>query len=180
MTVKDIYNEILSKTNRPLNLVTIRRRINEAIDFFSNIYDRMILKSQITINCTDINTYYDIPEDYIGVSKVLDADNRKYAHFQMFNNSINFKDTGNYTLVVNVKPNLQQTKDSRLLQNEVVNVNPLFLRPLVFYVLSLIENNAEKSSNYMNAATTLAQEANFMAKRQDGVNRKRISAPLWR
>ncbi|MFL0197391.1 hypothetical protein ACJDU8_17750 [Clostridium sp. WILCCON 0269] len=179
-TVKDVYNEILSKTNKPLNLITIRRRINEAIDFFSSIYDRMILKSEITINCTDINTYYDIPVDYIGVSKVLDADNKKYDHFEMLNNSIKFKNTGNYTLIVTIKPNLQQTKDTRLLQNEVININPLFLRPLIFYVLSLIEDDVSKSSNYMNTANTLAQEANFMAKRQDRANKKRIPAPLWR
>lgn len=178
-TVKDVYNEILSKTNKPLNLATIRRRINEAIDFFS-IYDRMILKSEIAINCTDTDTYYDISVDHIGASKVLDADNKKYDNFQILNSSIKFKDIGNYTLIVNIKPNLQQTRDIRILQNEVINVNPLFLRPLIFYVLSIIEDDPNKSSNYMNTANTLAQEANFMAKKQDNVNKRRIPVPLWR
>ncbi|AZV56077.1 hypothetical protein [Clostridium sp. AWRP] len=179
-TVKDVYKEILSKTNKPLNLATIRRRINEAIDFFSSIYDRMILKSQITISCVDTDTYYEIPVDYIGISKVLDADNKKYYDFQMLNNSIKFKNIGNYTLIVTIKPNLQQTRDIRLLQNEVININPLFLRPLIFYILSLIEDDPNKSSNYMSTANTLAQEANFMAKRQDNANKKRIPALLWR
>ena len=183
MNVKEITDQAIELSGVPIDAFKSRRYINEAIQTLATQYDTACINATTDITCTDINAEYPLPDDCIGVTRII-FQNRKFTDFIIEDGNIIFDYVGTFTIRYIKNPILTERKVyQKELNTDIPSINLLYHRALPFYVASQVllklNPNDPKITKYSSDFNSITQNADAKLNRQ---KRKgaRIKAPLFR
>jgi hypothetical protein len=104
MTVQEIMDQAKMIKGVSISLSAAIRWINDAMDKLSTLYDTACTRDDTTIEAEDTTTEYELPDDNVGVVKVLDSDDNRFLDYMVDNGYIRFDYTGEYTVHYLVQP----------------------------------------------------------------------------
>ena len=184
MTLNDFNEEVVYLTGgEPINLMTIYKFVNKAMDVLANRYDTACIQKTAVINCTDISLEYVLPIDCIGVFKVSE-DNNKYNSYNINEGVISFGRTGDFTLSYYAVPvmTIRQDYDYKL-KSDIPPINSNYFKCMTKYIageiLKINSPNDARINIYTNDFIQEAKEVNDRFKRLKRKN-MRVKAPIWR
>jgi len=184
VNIKEIADQAITLTGGlAIDYFKSRRYINEAMQMLAANYDTACNTDSTTITCTDTNSEYALPEDCIGVTKVLN-DNVKFNCFTVYDNNITFDYKGTYAVRYIKNPALTDRKIyQKELYTDIPGINVLYHRALPFYVAAQIllqaNPNDPRISKLLSDFNNATENVNMklMREKRRGA---RIKAPIFR
>ena len=185
MNLKEIGEETsYLLVGEPVNLMTVTKFTNRCMDVLANRYDTACIRKEIAINITDTNTDYDLPDDLIGIYKVIDVNNNKFKDFVVSDKAINISSKGNFTVKYYAIPVLTTREGYDFnIKTDIPPIDNVYHKCIPYYIaMELLKINDAKSpqiSIYIQDFVQECKEADTRMKRLKRRN-SRIKAPVWR
>lgn len=136
MTGEDIQSYVETRTGRTIERDLILEAINEGLD---EIGDMALLYDTATVDISEIEQWYSLPDDFTYVEKVLkieDDEEYIYQRWEFRNGSIKFFDKGEYEIVARKMPkHLEEISDS------FEDIHRFYYNSLKYYALAWIKEN---------------------------------------
>lgn len=185
MTLTDLMEEVIYLTGgEPVNLMTIYKFANKAMDVLANRYDSACIQKTATVNCTDIETEYAIPTDCIGIYKVIGSNNNKYKNYTVSDGFMRFGTQDTYTISYYAIPVMTtRTAIDTAIKTDIPPVNTNYHKCLVKYIAAeILKINNQQDNRVTLYTDDFIQEAKEVDNRLKSLKRanKRVKAPLWR
>jgi hypothetical protein len=183
LNIKEITDQAITLSGVPIDAFKSRRFINEAMQILAGTYDNACIKSNTTIICTDVNSEYPLPDDCIGVTRVM-LNNQKFNNYIIEDGNIIFDYTGTFSVRYIKTPSLTDRKVyQKELNTDIPSIDLIFHRALPFYVAAQVlyttNPDDKKAGSFIGRFNSIANDVNS---KLDRPKRKgaRMKAPLFR
>ena len=184
MTLTDLKDEVVYLIGgEEVNLMTIYKFVNKAMDTLANRYDTACTKKTASVVCTDCADEYSLPADCIGVYKVENSSGDKYKAYLISDGSISFGYTDTFSLGYYAIPTMTtRTATDTAIKTDTLPINSNFNKCIAKYiageVLKIYNPKDVRISVYTDDFIQEAKEADARLKRMKRKN-MRIKAPYW-
>lgn len=156
MSLRDILSEVTQNCKKPISDNDFKRYYNRCVSALESLYDTAKKYQEYPISCQDINAYYPLPDNCVGVKKVKTSKGYNFSVYEVQNNSIRFLWKDDYIVHIQVL----NTPITNIEGN--ITIHPAYLSAIPVYIEAQIYKSEDdkKYNDLMSEFTELAALAN--------------------